>query len=397
MISNMPSSPRGREIKEVDGDPWQTISRGSQIERLGGNMRESATLLETIQSRAGDQQGKAIDSLRDSIGDSYEVLFEAADLYEPVGPVIAEYGRELRDVQPTITGHVGNCEDLWSAYESTGGNIPPRGSGGWGQPDADSDEAEENAEQDQAKQEAFDAWKAEAESFDSAYDTWEDAFETAVDNIGDEMAGTIKDSFWDKVADILSVAALILGVAAFFIGGWVVAAIALAVSAALLLVTTIQYFQGDKSLLDVGLAALGVIPVGKLANLTKLAHGGRGIKAFGDGALGNIAKLKPANGFQRLHGQRFAEKAFKFNGWGGGFKNAAMGSGGFKSVHREHMKMYFGPAGREAFQGGQNAIRNLARIDFSLQFAGNIGSWSGRVGSVTDWNDPAPNWLGALI
>ncbi|WP_022918317.1 hypothetical protein [Ruania albidiflava] len=401
----MPLSPKGREIKYVEGSPSEIESRGATIKSLGDQMIESAELLEKVKSRALDgesQKGKAIEKLRESIGDSHEILKQAGELYQPVGPVIETYGNKLAVAQILIEVYVDQAESRWETFASLPGYVDPRGTGGIFQPEEGSEEAEQNAEEDAAKKAAYEEWEESAENFDRWYgdpgneDSWEVIFEEAVDGITEEMADKIKDSFWDAIGDFLSIAALVLGVVALFVGGWVIAAIALAVAVAYLAVTIIQYNLGEKSGMDIFFAALGVLPVGKLSNMTKLLHGSRGLKAFGNGALGKFADLKRANGLQKLDGKFFKEKAFTFNGKGG-FKKAAMGSEGPKAVHREHMKLYFGPGGREAFIGGQNAIRNLSRVDFGLQFAGNISTWSGRVGSVTDWNDPSPKWMGALL
>lgn len=405
-MTPMEWSPKGRKIEYVEGDPTVIEERGAAIKTLGDQMLNSADVLEDIKNRAldgEDQKGKAIEALRESIGDSYSILREAGQLYEPVGPVIEKYGSKLSVAQSMIKYYVDQAESRWETYDGLPGELVPRGAGGFLEPDVGSDEAEQNAEEDAAKKAAYEEWKDSAENFDRWYgdpdneDSWEQIFDEAVDGITDGMAGKIKDSFWDAIGDFLSIAALVLGVVAMFVGGWVIAAIALAVAAMYLAVIIIQYNLGEKSGMDIFFAALGVVPVGKLSNMTKLLHGSRGLKAFGKGAFGNISKLGRANGFQRLSGKFFKEKAFAFNGWKGGFKNVLMGSGGPKAVHREHMRLYFGPGGREAFIGGQNAIRNLSRLDFGLRFAGNISGWSGRVASVSDWKNPAPPWMGALV
>lgn len=404
-MAYMQPSPKGRTIEYVEGDPDAIEKRGGEITTLGDQMLNSADLLEDIKNRAldgPDQKGKAIEKLRESIDDSYDILRQAGNLYQPVGPVIETYGSKLSTAQSLIKYYVDQAEGRWETYDALPGDVEPRGSGGFLEPDEGSDEAKENAEEDKAKKAAYDEWKESADSFDRWYgdpdneDSWEEIFDNAVDGITDGMADSIKDSFWDAIGDFLSIAALVLGIVALFVGGWVIAAVALAVAAAYLAVTIIQYTLGEKSGWDIAFAALGVLPVGKLSNLTKLAHGSRGLKAFGKGGLGKIGDLQRASGMQRLSGKFFKQKAFTFSGKGG-FKNALMGSGGPKAVHREHMKLYFGPGGRQAFIGGQNAIRNISRVDFGLRFLGNISGWSGRVGSVSDWNDPSPRWSGALL
>lgn len=401
----MPPSPAGRQIEHVEGDASEIIDRGKAITTLGGQMRSSADVLKAIETRASDQQGKAIDSLQESIGDSYKVLYEAADLYEPVGPVIQTYGEALEEIKPKIDGHADECETLWTTYVNTDGQIPPRGSGGFGQPDEDSDEAKQNEDEDEAKQAAYDAWKTEAGYFDTDYDTWEEAFDTAVEDIGDEMAGEIKDSFWDNwgdfITEFLSWASLVLGIAALIIGGPIIAALAALAALAYLAVTIYEYTQGNKSLLDVGLAALGVLPVGKLANLTKVLHFTKpAMKAAGKGGLGNFGKLKglfskPALGDGLL-------KTFKNKGTSAGLKQLFTGSPSFKSVYRTHKAFHEGPGAALALVRNGSAVRNLAVIDYSLTFASNALGHYGRLSSVTQLTPlpdlpKAPSWTGVLI
>lgn len=392
----MPRSLRSRPIIEVEGSPTQIISRGNQIERLGGKMRESAETLETLKSRTSEQQGKAVDSLRESIGDSYQVLYEAADLYEPVGPVITTYGEALQDVKPRLDGHVAECESLWSTYQSLPGEIPPRTSGGFGQPDDDSPEAEQNAEEDEAKRAALEAWEDEAELFDSAYDTWEDAFDTAVTEIGDEMAGSIKDSFWDnwgdfigKIGDILSIAAAIVGVVAMFVAGPLVALIALGLAVAALAVTVAQYLHGEKDMLDVILGVVGIIPVTKAGSLLKLMHGRAGVNAFGKAISTNITGVKGIS--TKLFARGGVTSAFRNKGLKAGFTKLFTGSDSFKSVHRAHKSVYEGAGAALAELRGLKTVRNLAGLDFGATAVSNMLGHMGRISTLGGPDLPQPS------
>lgn len=276
----MESSPKGREIDYVEGSPDGIIERGEAIKTLGDKMLHSADVLEGVKSRAlehGGQQGKAIEKLREAIGDSYTTLREAGELYQPVGPVISAYGNALDSVQPSIKAAVDDSRDLWDTYASLPGSVDPRGAGGWFQPDEGSPEAELQAEEDAAKKAAYDAWEERAGDFDAHYDTWEDAFDLAVSGVSDELSGSIKDGFWDNIGpvvdflkNVVDIAALIVGVVALFAGGWVLALAAVLAFAALAL-TAAQYARGAASLSDMMWAGVGVLPFGKLTNLSKLA------------------------------------------------------------------------------------------------------------------------------
>lgn len=389
---SMPNSPANHKIEHVDGNPDEIVDRGQAIEDLGGEMRDSADTLKKIETRTADQQGKAIDSLRDSIGDSYDVLYKAADLYEPVGPVIKTYGGVLQDVQPKINGHAEECETLWSTYMSLPGSVDPRESGGTGQPDEGSDEAEQNAEEDQAKKEAYEAWKDEAILFDADYDTWEEAYDTAVENIGDEMAGKIKDNFWDDWGDFileaLSWASLILGVAALIIGGPILAALAVIAGVLYLAATIVNVSQGKGNGWDIAFAALGVLPFGKLGNLTKLAHLGKGGgKAFLKGGVSGITAMK---GKPLSLGQNSMAKIWKTDGAGAAFKSLVTGGKSFKSVHRTHKQFYEGAGSALAAMRNGPAMRNLAMIDYGSGIASNLTGFYNKAEFVSS-HTPLPD------
>lgn len=271
---SQPSSPRGRGIEPVEGDPSAIESRGRTIKQLGDDMVASAALLQRVADAQDGQQGKAVDKLREVVGDSYELLDQAGKLYAPTGPIIEAYGIALGDVQPTIQTRVDNCSSYWSAYLALPGSTTPRGLDGPGQPEADSPEAEAQAEEDAAKLAAYERWRDEAALFDSAYDTWEDAFDTAASQIGDVLEDKVEDGFWDYVDKFvewvqfgLAIAGIVLAVLAIVIGGPIIAALAALVAVAALVLTLYQYIRGDKGGWDVALAVIGVIPVGKLGML----------------------------------------------------------------------------------------------------------------------------------
>lgn len=256
-------SPRGRTIEHVEGDPDAIVSRGQKITDLGDAMESSAYWLGKIKDDAADQQGKAIEALRETIGDSSDTLAKAADLYTPVGPVLKTYGEELQDLKPKINALVDNCIELAQKVPAV---VTP-------EPD-DAGEEDEGAKE---AREAQEDWEDEAELFDAAYDAWEDAFEKAVNGITDEMGDEIADggwrTFWNDLGTVLEVAGLILAIAALFITGPVIFWVALGVGLAALAVTLVQASYGDKGGGDIAMAVLGVIPFGKVG--TGLAKSSR--------------------------------------------------------------------------------------------------------------------------
>src|SRR5699024_410213 len=225
-------SPRGRLIDYLEGDPEVIVARGQQISDVGEAMAESAHWLEKIKDEAAEQQGKAIDTLRETIKDSSATLKKAADLYEPVGPVLKGYGEQLEGLQVTINELVDECRDLAADVPAV---VPAEG--------------DDDPEAEQGRQAHAD-WHDKAEMFDTAYDEWEDAFEKAANGITDEMAGTIEDSgwreFWDIAGKVLEVAGLIVAVLAIVIGGPMLFWAALLVGVLAVIVASAQASYGDK-------------------------------------------------------------------------------------------------------------------------------------------------------
>lgn len=305
----MDASPKGREIRPVEGEAGDIETRGRKIAELGDAMGSCADTLQMIASHDlanGEMDGKAVEKLQEKIGDSYETLREASQLYGPVGPIIEAYGKALGSVQGSISDQVQTCEDLWAKYDSLEGApthlIPGT------EPEEGSPEAKEEEEAAQAREQARADWEDAAGTWDSYYDTWEDAYDEAVNGIGNEMAGKIEDGFWEVLDDIIAVleiVALVLFVAALFLTG-PFAAIAFAISAAILLARTVQFCAGECSLLELGLAALDVIPFGKFGKMAdamvELGEGASKLSKFS-------AALKVGSGFDDI-GARVALKEF---------------------------------------------------------------------------------------
>lgn len=380
----MDRSPKGREIEHVEGSPGDIIARGGDILRLGQQMHSCADTLESIKNEAlsdGSQKGQAIESLKESIGDSYKKLREAGDLYEPVGPVIQSYGEALEGAQPVINNSADDCVEKWAYYESLPGHLAghspaPWELGGAFGPEPGSPQAEREAEQNQAKQAAYDAWLASAQVFDGGYDTWEDAFDTAVDGVSDGLSGSIKDSFWSTLTDILEVAALIIAVAALIIGGPIAAAIALAVGAALLLTTIMSYMNGERSRKDIAFAAVGVIPFGKIVKVSgmskfiQLTRGGNAGKIANE--LSGLKSLKGLSTYARdlTTKGKFLETIKKSDGLIGvysrrGGSNALLklftgSERGFTSTYRTY---------KSFFEGADPALRALRQGKGTFVFA----------------------------
>lgn len=387
----MERSPAGREIEKIEGNPADIIARGEQMHLLGTRMYASADLLESIKNGAvggEDQKGKAITALKESIGDSAGTLREAADIYEPVGPIIQGYGEALEGVKPTINDTVDDCLEKWAYYLSlpgdAEGNLTPEAGGGVlgiGGYDADSPEARKEASENSAKKDAYDEWVKSAKAFDAGYDTWWTAFDDAATGVSDELSGSIKDSRWDDWSDFVSVvgtvlswAALVVGVIAIFFGGFLVLAAILAVAA--FVVVAIQFANGAKTGTDLAFAALAIIPVGKITNLTKLAQfpklaqglGGasnaisRTWKALSKGPINTIVTRGGDDTLRVLERSKIRENLIGPT---------------LQTVKTGNIKMYIG--NRALLESNLEFVRNISKFEF---VAGKFTSALGHLGRV---------------
>lgn len=273
--SYMEPSPKGRTIEMVDGEPDAISKRGGKIEQLGEDMLNSALVLQNIADSAlggESMKGKAIDALKEKIGDSHETLKQAGELYKPVGPVIKTYGDALADVQPKIETAVKEAQQKYETYTSLPGDKDDSHSeeegGLLGMGGTDKEDAAEN----EAKAQAYQEFVDKATEFDSHYDTWEEAFESAASGIENETAGSIEDSIWSDFADILKVVGTIVAIAALLTGIGAIIWIGVAIGVATTLVTGMQIANGEANWVDFGLAVLTIFPVGKVGNLSKFGH-----------------------------------------------------------------------------------------------------------------------------
>jgi hypothetical protein len=266
----------GNLIDELDGDPGEVKSRGRQITELGAKMIASDRQINALVDGSSDMEGDAVDKLRELAEKVTSDLRKGGQLYAAVGPHITDYGIALAEAKPLLDTHATKLRSLWEEYyelsrqaETARGAVPRK-------PDDDDDDtsAKEHYEQadanaqaaEQAAADKRDDWDAEAKLYDEDFDDWHAAFTLAAKNIKEGQSGKIEDSRMDNIkgaldyiADVLSVAGMVLAVLAIVVGGPFFA-IALAVAVAALAVQIIKMGVGDGDWLDLTLAAIGVVP-----------------------------------------------------------------------------------------------------------------------------------------
>ncbi|WP_448005894.1 hypothetical protein [Agromyces bauzanensis] len=312
----MDASPRGHEIRRIGGDGAAITDRGTEMESLGLQMRESATLLKAIADGA-EGKGYSIERIRENVGDLHVDLGRAGERYEPSGRVIREYGEVLVEQQPTLNRVAANCVELWTAYETARADYvdadsatPPVGE----TPEQQSQREQETGDLRTASADAYTAWQEEAAKYDVPFETWDEAYDAAVAGLRDANDRGVKDSFWDDalpaieaILVVLAVAGIVLAVLALVIGGPLIILLG-AIAGLLTLGFTIwKVAAGRGSGWDIFTAALGVFPFGRLAKLGNLFRGsgrflsrlGSFSRGFGEDVIGLTAfrEVRALSGF----------------------------------------------------------------------------------------------------
>jgi len=311
----MQNSPAGHEIRKISGDGAEITRRGTEMESLGMQMRESAALLKAIVDGARGK-GYSIDSLKESAGEVHADLAKAGDRYEPSGTVLRRYGEALEDVQSTIDTIVDNCVELWSRYQGANGaygeagrRIPPTDE----TPEQTAQREDHLDELRGSRDAAFDAWEVEAARYDQPYDTWNTAYENALTGLEDANDRGVEDRWWDNalpfvegLLTVLTFVGIALAVLAIIVGGpWILLAGAIVGLAALALTTFKVLAGGRGGWQDIAIAAIGVFPFGRMAKLGTLFRGaGTFGSRFGTFAKGFGSDLIGISGFRELRALR---------------------------------------------------------------------------------------------
>lgn len=285
---------KGHEVEVVAGDAGSIQNRGTQIKELGDQMVAAAGTLKGIKDGSLVGKGYAMDKIKDVVGEVHGDLDEAGRRYKPAGKTLSDYATVLASVQAQMRTIVTDCGTSQAALNSAEGDAE--------QADhalslhntamAEHPSAPENAAADRTKGQnlsgaasaahsALSTAKADhdhnLERFDTAYDTWHEAYEKAVSGLGD--ANKIgEDTTWENIAGVLAVISdwvgwigLAIAVVGLIVGGPFFAIAALVVGVIALGLTFALMFDGRKDGWDLAWAVVGILPVGKLG------------KIFGDG------------------------------------------------------------------------------------------------------------------
>lgn len=417
-MSGMEASPRGRRIEVLEGDGGTITTRGHRIESIGRQMVQSAEVLRDLVEGEDGQQGKAIEKVREIVGDTHAELRRAGELYEPTGPILVEYGRAVSSVQPLINAAVSAAEAAWSAYAGAPGTRDDRPAP-LVEPEPGSAAAQQladQAEDDARKRELYDEFRDEGAVFDRHYDTWDEAFDRAASSIGDVLEGSIRDSFWDDLDGVIAVVIEVLGyigiavaILGIIIGGPIFALIGAVIGVVTLLLTIYQVFRGDAGPEKLVIAIISVLPIGKVG---KLFQGKTGMLDFGADMMFG---LRPAN-WSAAAGQLRSLRTI--SGFSGGFfSSIGNGARGLWQMNNPvgvgdiMCRFMFGQnsAGvtnlAEAVAGSARGWCNSTVISGAWQGAYTMasGSWAAldKIALWTDNADRKPSsifpWVGAVL
>ncbi|WP_413316911.1 hypothetical protein AA0Z99_09840 [Agrococcus sp. 1P02AA] len=389
-MSRWPYTTQTREICQFHQDGSDIVSLGWDIWYLGTYMNTAADIMQALADGSDGQQGKSVDELRNKVGDAHVQLHLASEMYKPIGTALKEYGAEVRDTISTqINTRYQTALDAWELYR----DLPGDENGttyflGIGKPEEGSPEAEAQEAEDLAKAQAWDDWIEAANSYDAAYDTWEEAWNSAVDKCDDGFSDDLKDSTWEKVKqfigaalEVLKWAGLIVGILALIIGGPILAAIAAAIAVLALIGTAILAFAGDRSWGDVAWAVVDVIPFGKVGKLFQAGEKMKFVKEMGK----NFNPQTYKKGWDAL-------KKSNVEGWGEGasrgFRDGltAMLTGkngpGWKSMWKDNMDIskWASDTGANFFQRGAERVMRFGGVMYEGAFTG-----ANHVFKVQDW------------
>lgn len=310
---DMPATSGGRRVRHIDGEPATISLRATEIEDLGDKMsRAAATLQLFADGTIG--RGESFDKIREQAQEVYEDLRVASERYRPSGSALADYATSLTTVQSSTDWRVDGADRTWPDVRDASRALSAA-EGDQRDFDRTADDEEESTTPrptTDAEQSAFDSavdsWETYWSAYDAPVETWESAYELAVGSLQRTNENGVSDGFWDNampfvegMLTVLFYVGIALMVVAFFVTGplALLAGVLAAVAGVMSLMGEIaKMAAGRGDWTSVALAAVGVIPFGKLAKLGSLADlGGFGPRVAGAFRLGGDEFLRYGSDF----------------------------------------------------------------------------------------------------
>lgn len=287
---HMPHTDGGRCVEEIAGSPATIRERSVEITELAELMKRAARTLELFADGTVGK-GESFAAIREQAGEVHDDLSVAADRYLPSGEALATYASALTTAQNATGWRVSGAEREWievqersralltaqneqDAFDSDAERLP------------DGEEMAGSRPSVGYEQSQFDSavadWEAYWGGYDEPTETFELAYNAAVTSLADVNKNGVSDGFWDDMMpfvelmlDVLFVLGIALLVVAFFVTGplALLAGVLATVAGVLSLLGELaKMAAGRGDWTSVALAAVGIIPFGKLAKLGNLAE-----------------------------------------------------------------------------------------------------------------------------
>ena len=309
---DMPATPGGRTVRLIEGEPTPISRRAADIEDLGDKMARAATTLQMF-ADGTIGRGESFDKIREQAKEVYEDLRTASERYRPSGSALAEYAAALSSVQSATDDSVNAAQRTWPDVRDASWALSAA--------EREQDDYDRATDDDDSttprptttsEQSAFDAavetWETYWSAYDAPVETWESAYDRAVGSLQRTNENGVSDGFWDNampfvegMLTVLFYVGIALMVVAFFVTGplaLLAGVLALVAGVLSLLGEIAKMGAGRGDWTSVALAALGVIPFGKLAKLGSLADlGGFGPRVAGAFRLGGDEFIRYGNDF----------------------------------------------------------------------------------------------------
>ncbi|WP_067195255.1 hypothetical protein [Microbacterium sp. XT11] len=286
----MPHTPGRRRVRTIAGSPGAIAAHAHAIEEIGEKMARAARTLELFADGTVGK-GKSFEAIREQANEVHADLATAAKRYLPSGEALARYSTALSTAQGETGWRVAGAERTWEEVRAASRALSGASSekAEWERNERNDVEQTGTAPSDDAEQAAFDTavenWEYYWGSYDAPVETWERAYDTACGGLEKVNADGVSDSFWDNSMPFVEAMLEVLlwvGIALLFVAFFVTGPLAL-LAGVLAAVAGVLSLLGEISKLAAGrgdwgsvaLAAIGIIPFGKLAKFATFVNPGR--------------------------------------------------------------------------------------------------------------------------
>lgn len=267
-------SPKGYELQQLAGSPDQLDTYGQKLKDLASTMARSSLRLAKIGE--SEVSSKGTRELKNDAEKCIDGLNKAEIRYRETGSALLTYSTALRTAQTWIGANEESIRSAQNAADSAQRQADDAKRNAEA-PDLDADQKstrnaelnQANSDLDAANNHLNELWT----TFETKFEEWDAAYNKAVTDLSEAQdRAKNNDGFWDvldKVLAVLAIVGLVVAILAIcFTGVGFLAVLGVVIGALSLLGTLVKFFAGRASLGEVFLAALGVIPFGKLAKLT---------------------------------------------------------------------------------------------------------------------------------